>query len=291
MKRALSVVVLAAAGVGVLGVAQAGALPVTTGSLAFSGDPGDWISGGDSYSYSTANNDTLTVYGSEDNGGLDVSVRGKNSDNWDLHLQAPSGQALKAGTYDGATRWPFQAPTAPGLDLSGNGRGCNTSKGTFTIQDVVFGPHGYVQTLDATYEQHCEGGTTAARGEVHIANPAPPAELGTQVVVSTNGTASTLNGNAYISGTVTCNENNVAVGLSGTVTQVAHNIIIRANYSATVTCKAGQAVPWTATAVPTGTTPFTKGKVEVLTHSSATDPVYNVDVTTDTTSVVTLKKV
>jgi hypothetical protein len=32
-----------------------------------------------------------------------------------------------------------------------------------------------VQTFDATFEQHCEGGNPAARGEVHISNPSPPA--------------------------------------------------------------------------------------------------------------------
>jgi hypothetical protein len=32
-----------------------------------------------------------------------------------------------------------------------------------------------VQTFDATFEQHCEGGAPAARGEIHISNsPGPP---------------------------------------------------------------------------------------------------------------------
>lgn len=291
MKRALGAVTLAAAAAVALGVAPASAQAVATGSLSFSGDPGDYISGGGSYAYSTGGGDVLTVSGSADDNHINVSVSAKNSDWWYLDLAAPAGQALKAGTYDGATRYPFQGGTAPGLSLDGNGRGCNTLTGTFSVQNIVFGPNGYVQTLDATYEQHCEGGTTAARGEVHIANPASPAQLGTQVAVSVKGTASSLDGNATISGTVTCNQDNVPVSLSGTVTQVAHNIIIRGNYSASVTCKNGTAVPWTATAVPTGTTPYTSGKVEVLTHSSAIDPNYGTNVTTDTTTVVTLKKV
>jgi hypothetical protein len=52
----------------------------------------------------------------------------------------------------------------PGVSLDGNGRGCNTLTGTFTVLDAVFGRNGYVQTFDATFEQHCEGGETAARG-------------------------------------------------------------------------------------------------------------------------------
>src|SRR5262249_19702600 len=81
---------------------------------------------------------------------------------------------LAPGVYAGAIRYPFQAPTVPGVSLSGNGRGCNTLTGSFVVQTVVFGPDNYVQQFDATYEQHCEGGPLALRGQVHIANaPAP----------------------------------------------------------------------------------------------------------------------
>lgn len=81
---------------------------------------------------------------------------------------------LAPGTYTGAHRYPFNG-NGPGLSLSGEGRGCNELTGSFTIIKAVFGPQGYVQTFDATFEQHCEAGTPAARGEVHIANPPPPA--------------------------------------------------------------------------------------------------------------------
>ena len=48
--------------------------------------------------------------------------------------------------------------------------------GSFTVTKAVFGAGGYVQNFDATFEQHCEDGSTAARGEVHISNaPAQPA--------------------------------------------------------------------------------------------------------------------
>ncbi|MFD9497745.1 hypothetical protein [Streptomyces sp. NPDC060035] len=46
-----------------------------------------------------------------------------------------------------------------------------------------------LKELDASFEQHCEGGDPAARGEVHIDNPAPPAELG--LAVALDGKAST----------------------------------------------------------------------------------------------------
>jgi hypothetical protein len=59
-----AVVVLLAAVVGGLFLAgPAHAQAVETGSLAFSGDPGDYISGGQSYAYSTEAGDTMDVSG------------------------------------------------------------------------------------------------------------------------------------------------------------------------------------------------------------------------------------
>jgi hypothetical protein len=72
-----------------------------------------------------------------------------NGDWWFLDLAAPSGQVLAPGTYTGAPRNPFNSFAEPDLSVGGNGRGCNTLTGSFTISNVVFGPNGYVQTLDA----------------------------------------------------------------------------------------------------------------------------------------------
>lgn len=289
--RRVGVVVAVMAAATALGVTVADAQPVTSGSLSFSGDPGDYISGGASYSYSTADNDTLTVAADKTDDHISVDVSGANGDWWDLDLAAPSGQALAAGTYANATRYPFQLAAAPGLDLDGNGRGCNTLTGSFVIQDVVFGPQGYVQTLDATYVQNCEGGTAALRGEVHIANPVAPPLLGLGLQVSTNGTASKLDGNAYLSGQVSCNEA-ASVTVSGQLTEVVDKVIIRANYSTPVACTPGSPVNWSATAVPTGTTPFQKGKAVADTTASAPDPTYSgTTASTSSTTVVKLTTV
>jgi hypothetical protein len=280
------VVVLAMAVGATLGASPANAQPVTTGSLSFAGDSGDYISGGQSYAYSTANGDRLTVGG--DGNHLNVSVTGFNGDWWDLDLAAPAGQSLAVGTYDRATRYPFQG-AGPGLSLAGNGRGCNELTGSFAIQHIAFGPNGYVQTLNATYEQHCEGGSPALRGEVHVNNPPPPAELKLGLAVSTEGQANTINGRAYINGTVSCTEP-VKVTVSGLVTQVKHQVLIRGNYSAQVDCRPGADVAWSASADPTGTTPFQSGLAEVKTNASAIDPEYGKAVSVDKTTVVKLKR-
>lgn len=280
----------AGATTGLLNGPAAQAQTVSDGSLSFSGDTGDYISSGQSYAYSAAAKDRLDVYASTDDNHVNVSVTGANGDWWYLDLAAPAGQALAPGDYTGATRYPFNSAPAPGLSVDGNGRGCNTLTGSFSISDVTFGPNGYVEKLDATYEQHCEGGTAALRGEVHIANPAPPAELGLGVSVALKGTASTLDGKATISGTVTCNEP-VKVAVSGNVTQVARKVLIKGSYATTVDCDPkAPANTWTAAADPTGTTPFQKGDVEVNTRATATDPNYGKTVTATQTAVVSLSK-
>ncbi|MPY52223.1 hypothetical protein [Streptomyces acidicola] len=293
LARATAVLVLAmgmaTGSTGLLSGAEAHAMPVTEGSFSFSGDPGDYISGGRSYAYATASDDRLNITADSDNNTVSLSVDGANGDWWYLDLAAPSGQALAPGTYTGATRHPFNEPTEPGLSLSGNGRGCNTLTGEFTISDVEFGPQGYVKKLDATFEQHCEGGTTAARGEVHIDNPAPPAELDLGLAVAVEGTASTLNGKATLHGTVSCNKP-VRVTVAGDVTQVKNQTLIRGSYSASVSCVPGAPVEWTGTAVPTGSVPFQQGLVEVEARATATDPDYAQPVTVNETVPVRLRR-
>ncbi|MDQ1038197.1 hypothetical protein QFZ75_004613 [Streptomyces sp. V3I8] len=274
---------------GLLSGTEAHALPVTEGSFGFGGDEGDYISGGRSYAYE-ASQDRMNVFGNTDNGVVTVSVDGANGDWWTLNLAAPSGETLAPGTYTGATRYPFNEGTEPGLSLSGNGRGCNQLTGAFTISAVEFGPQGYVKNLDATFVQHCEGGTPAARGEVHIENPAPPAELGLDLGIALDGTASSLNGKATFHGTVSCNKP-VRVTVTGDVTQVKKRDLIRGSFSTSVSCTPGTPVAWTGTAVPTGSVPFQKGDVEVEGHATATDPDYDQPLTVGETVAVRLTRV
>jgi hypothetical protein len=95
-----------------------------------------------------------------------IGSDGLDTLNWTLDLAAPQGQRLTPGTYVNATRYPFQAPTVPGLSFYGDGRGCNTLSGTFTITDAAYGIDGSVQRFSATFEQHCEGAGPALRGTI-----------------------------------------------------------------------------------------------------------------------------
>jgi len=189
-RRVLAAALSLMAAVGGLFVAgTAEAQKVSTGSLSFSGDQGDYITQGDSYAYSTGDGDGLNV-SSSTGSMVSISVNAYNGDWWTLTFDAPGTQVLGARTYSAAHRYPFNG-TGPGLELSGEGRGCNELTGSFTISKAVFGSGGYVQAFDATFEQHCEGGDPAARGKIHIANPSPPRESGSGNAVTTSPRSAT----------------------------------------------------------------------------------------------------
>ena len=59
-------------------------------------------------------------------------------------------------------------PTHKGLSVFGDGRGCNTLTGSFTILGISSDAAGNVTALAATFEQHCEGAAPALRGTIHF---------------------------------------------------------------------------------------------------------------------------
>ena len=84
-----------------------------------------------------------------------------------------SSSRLVVGSYTGASRAAFQAAGSPGLEITGEGRGCNTLTGQFDVTELAFSPLGEITVFDATFEQHCEGLTPALYGRIRIESPAP----------------------------------------------------------------------------------------------------------------------
>lgn len=136
--------------------------------LTFVSDTGDYIGQGWTLLHEAP---TSTFTPTVQSGRNHLSLRIVGSDglstlSWGFDLAAPQGQQLAPGAYVNATRYPFQAPTVPGLNFSGDGRGCNMLSGQFTITEIVYGGDDSLQRLRVTFEQHCEGGGAALRGTV-----------------------------------------------------------------------------------------------------------------------------
>lgn len=151
--------------VGLLGAVGPASAQVT--SLSMTSEPGDYIGGGQTYFYGAGEGN----FGAQVNyaGGVTISFVSGNYDHWwNLSFRAPGGAPLTTGTYLNALRFPFQGDTAPGLDVSGDGRGCNGLTGSFQVLQIEYGPDNTVTAFNATFEQHCEGMEPALRGEIRF---------------------------------------------------------------------------------------------------------------------------
>jgi hypothetical protein len=131
--------------------------------IRFNSEPGDFIGGGITQTF-TPIDGFITASGNFKNG---VSISFHGDDWWNLHFAPPQGSSLVPGTYKGATRFPFQEPTEPGLDVSGAGRGCE-STGQFNVLNAIYGADGSVERFDADFEQRCRVDEPALFGQVRF---------------------------------------------------------------------------------------------------------------------------
>lgn len=76
---------------------------------------------------------------------------------WYIDFVAPNDAPLAVGTYLNATRFPFQAPSSPGLAFIGNGRGNNTLTGSFSVLEASYAQDGAVLSFAADFLQYDEG--------------------------------------------------------------------------------------------------------------------------------------
>src|SRR5438132_1051563 len=109
---------------------------------------------------------TFTASRNLDNGVSVDFAGGATGDFWCLDFAAPMGATLGAGVYEGATSWPFQAASSPGLSVYGDGRGCNTLTGRFVVLEATYGADGKVESFAADFEQHCESAGPALFGSI-----------------------------------------------------------------------------------------------------------------------------
>jgi Calx-beta domain-containing protein len=163
--------------------------------------PGDWVGQGMLQTF-TPSDGTFT-FTKIPTGGVQVSFYNPTPSHfWNLWFKPPSGQAFAKAEYEGAQRFSFGSPTKPGMDIFGDGRGCNTVTGRFLVMEAAFDTAGNVLRLAIDFEQHCEGATPALFGSVRY-NSTVSAIPRVSV-----GDAITLKGN------VGTNDANVIVSLS-----------------------------------------------------------------------------
>lgn len=128
-------------------------------------DPNDFIGQGGSATWTDAQG-VWQVRRNFDEG-ISFSFSGNSLPTfWYLDFAAPFDADLTTGHYPDAQRWPLQIRERPGLSVSGEGRGCNTLTGNFTISSVNYGSNAEVIRFSAAFEQYCESGNAALRGTI-----------------------------------------------------------------------------------------------------------------------------
>jgi hypothetical protein len=134
----------------------------------FDSDSGDYIGGGQYTVY------TSGISAASSGGNMSVQAGG-----YTMNFAVPdyvSGFAV--GNYGSAERAAFRSPMRPGVDISGNGRGCNIVVGWFRVLQVQLDSSGNVQQLALDFKQNCEGMAAALYGAVRINSSLPLSDAG-----------------------------------------------------------------------------------------------------------------
>ncbi|MFF2014093.1 hypothetical protein ACFVWY_34210 [Streptomyces sp. NPDC058195] len=252
-----------------------------SGSLSFSGEPGEYISGGKSYAFTPGTTEMFDISGPTSGSAVGATVVTPEGERWSLSMEAPYGQKLTAGTtYSNALSWPEARPEDPKLQFSVTDRYCESGTGSFTISDIVYGPHGYIRAVDATFERYCSGSALPVRGELHAQMPEPPAELSIGVGLTTTGTVDRRTGEITVGGTATCNKPaRLSINVSAYQTQ-KQGTATGSHEDLIVVCEPGSPVPWT-TSFPSNIDPtasFQPGAAVLRALARADDRDYPVSV-------------
>ncbi len=141
----------------------AGAVPGSGDFVYLEGEPGDYISAGNTYLYTPANAqftlDALTA---------DFSVHVDGSESWYGGFEAMSNlDLLEVGYYPSLRRFPFHNPARGGLTWYGEGRGCNNLTGWFVVDSVTYDA-AVLTDIELRFEQYCDASPGPLHGKMRL---------------------------------------------------------------------------------------------------------------------------
>jgi hypothetical protein len=143
--------------------APSSALPASGNYLYVQSDAGDYIGNGKNYLYT--DQVALMSVSSRELPRIDIMVRG--DDTWRGRLTLPANaNGMPTGLFKNLTGNPFPPAAVGGMDWSANSRACSSSIG-WMIVDQIKVDNGNISALDVRFEQHCEQGVSALRGQLH----------------------------------------------------------------------------------------------------------------------------
>jgi hypothetical protein len=122
----------------------------------------------------------VTIFGTDKATGMPntlyFSILDSTEGTWEAEFSTNQlGLPIQIGNYPDAERAAFAEQGHPGLDVDGQGRGCDGITGRFVVLDVEATPGDseagtmpVVQSFTATFQQSCEFGTPMDVGCIHF---------------------------------------------------------------------------------------------------------------------------
>ncbi|HJY79007.1 MAG TPA: PKD domain-containing protein, partial [Burkholderiales bacterium] len=133
-------------------------------TLSLVGEPGDIMIGENRYFF-TINEGVF--FGTRDMGdSIALRFDSEPSSSVYMNFGAPGNVRLAPGTYEGATRYPFQAPTAPGIAVWPWGASCNEVNGRFVVHDARYGADGNIESFAADFFEKCDVASGGISGTI-----------------------------------------------------------------------------------------------------------------------------
>ncbi len=135
--------------------------PVVTGTVAFSGRGGDFVSDDRSVRGKIdPSEQTVWSVGPRE---FDLDLVLSNGQELSIMLSGP-GSAFKEGVYENVGRAGFEEAGQAGLSVTMDGNGCNEISGRVRVTDTVYGASGALERLAFEFEQVCDGGPGSLTG-------------------------------------------------------------------------------------------------------------------------------
>jgi hypothetical protein len=138
-----------------------------TGTLEMTSDPGDYVGGGQPWSFASPPA-LIRATGSRKRLGIGVTGEEEGA-SWSIELWAGTGETLAAGRTYAMPPGQDGNRQAPGLHVRGDHRSCGPRTGEFTISAARFARDGRPLALDVRFAQFCSADPAAGlRGRVRF---------------------------------------------------------------------------------------------------------------------------
>ncbi len=126
-------------------------------SLTLESTPGDFIGQGVTKTYTPTDGifSIDPIIESDIPNGIEIFFSNKEI-YWYLVFTSQEGTPFLEGTFELAKRYPYNEPSHPGMEITGDGRGCSELSGSFQVEHVQFDKEGNILSFAIHFTQQCE---------------------------------------------------------------------------------------------------------------------------------------